>query len=116
MNKLLSIAACVYLATASFSNASTLCKVVYDGDMGVLEHEIAHCNGWTHSEPDPNSTVHQHERPPIQYRHKYPNLRVYKSHGLEVAKVCEKVTGEAYDTPYLKTVRGCATGGKIKAY
>jgi len=112
MNKIV-LTVCLSMATSTAS-AAALCKVVYDGDPGVLEHEIAHCNGWIHSEPDQNTTVHQHERAPLKYRHAYPNVQVYKASGLSVAKLCSKVTGYTYDTPYLQTVRGCAIGGKIK--
>lgn len=97
----------LFLATSAY--AAPLCDVVYDGDPGVLEHEIAHCHGWTHGKGDPNATVHRHPRAPAKFRKPYPNVKIYKAS--RPAALCAKLSGQRYDTPYLRTVRGCAVGG-----
>lgn len=102
----------IYLAMANTAYAAPHCDVVYDGDPGVLEHEIAHCHGWKHGEDGPNSTEHHHPRAPAKFRKPYPNVTVYKASQPYV--LCEKLTGESYNTPYLRTVRGCAVGGLMK--
>lgn len=98
------------------------CTVVYDGDPGVLEHEIAHCHGWKHPNGNPNSTIHEHPRAPVEFRKPYPNVTIYRTHPLiligtgrtEASKLCENLTGEDYSSPYLSSVRGCAFGGYLK--
>lgn len=101
-----------FFFSTSAAYTAPQCDVVYNGDPGVLEHEIAHCHGWKHGEGDPNATEHRHPRAPVKFRKPYPNVTVYKSSQPYV--LCAKLSGQSYDTPYLRTVRGCAVGGLMK--
>ena len=99
----------VTLLAQAISISVPPCTVVYDGDPGVLEHEIAHCWGWKHGADKVNSTIHRHPRAPIAFRKPYPNVVIHKAR--KPALLCARITGDKYDTPYLRTVRGCSMGG-----
>jgi hypothetical protein len=66
------MAALLALSLASFSPSScseTECTIVTDGSRRVYEHELAHCNGWSHEAFQPAD-------PPRSYVHDYPGRLV----------------------------------------
>lgn len=98
-----------------------VCIIVHDGDPAVRQHEVAHCWGWVHPQGEPNSTHHNPPPVPQKYLRKgeYPELvelvvpgRNWLTGRTNASRMCETVTAEDYhSTPFLMTVRGCATGG-----
>lgn len=105
MMRLPALALLVGLGGPAIAEEFPACEVVvawnHPNRHGILEHEIAHCNGWSRDHPG----IVYLGKPPPEYRREYPGpLNVRRVSSNQSRQICREA-GAAY---------GCAFGGLME--